>query len=163
MLLSCCLFPVGAMAQDDGGGGGGEGGDGQGGSRTASIQLQKDLAVLQGNPDAASQDCLDALKELHKTQDMVAAEEARTKDQDLEVARDVLETDFETAAQVCTPDAASLCDKSGASPTPAMAKACAALQTASHDPRGDDEDDETGGAGSGGHHRPHHGGPDDGS
>nr|WP_246379577.1 hypothetical protein [Gluconacetobacter johannae] len=150
------MLPAAAMAQDDGG-------DGQSGSRAASVQLQKDVAVLQANPDAASSACLDALKELHKTQDMVAAEESRTKDPDLEVARDVLETDFESAAQACAPDAAALCDKGGTSPAPAMAKACAALQTASRTPGGDDEDDEAGSGGGGGHHRRHHGDADDGS
>ncbi|MBB2202677.1 hypothetical protein [Gluconacetobacter tumulisoli] len=150
LFLSCCLVPVGAMAQDEGG---------EGGSRASAVLLQREVGVLQTDPNATSPSCLDALKELHKTQDLVAAEESRTKDQDLEVARDVLETDFETAGQACAPDAESLCDKAGTSPSPALAKACAVLRTAAPGSRADDEegDDE------GGRHGRHRGGSDDGN
>lgn len=107
--------PGAAPAQDDGG------------PTTANTQLQKILAVLQTNPNAASQDCLGALQDLHKTQDTLVAEESRNKDQDVEVARDVLESDFETAGQSCAPDAAAICDKADSAAPPKLVQACRIL------------------------------------
>ncbi|MBB2205782.1 hypothetical protein [Gluconacetobacter takamatsuzukensis] len=92
---------------------------------STTLELQKLVAVLQSNPNATSQDCVDALTELHKTQDMLEAEQKRTNDPDVGVARDVLETDFETAVQSCRPDATAICDKGGNDPK--LARACMAL------------------------------------
>ncbi|WP_042786543.1 hypothetical protein [Acetobacter pomorum] len=75
-----------------------------------NVQLQKELAVLHFKPEAASQACIDALKELHKTQDMLKAEEERSHDQDLAIAEDVLESDFENAIEMCAPDVQRLCE-----------------------------------------------------
>jgi len=74
-----------------------------------SAVLGKQLAILQQKPDAASEACVNALKELHTTQDQIAKEEQHSKDQDLGVARDVLESDFENATQYCGADARTLC------------------------------------------------------
>ncbi|MFT8777601.1 MAG: hypothetical protein ABF893_13255 [Gluconacetobacter liquefaciens] len=90
-----------------------------------AMQLQKVVAVLQSDPNSTSQSCVDALTELHKTQDTLEAEQKRTNDPDMAVARDVLETDFETAVESCTADATALCEKHGDAPK--VARACTAL------------------------------------
>lgn len=91
----------------------------------ANAQLQKELAVLQSNPDEASEACVSALKELHKTQAQVDAEQQRTHDQDLAVAQDVLESDFENAIEMCGPDARRMCGTQN--PSAKLAHACETL------------------------------------
>jgi hypothetical protein len=127
LFLSCCLasVTVSAMAQDD------SGGDRKTGRddivhAPPNVLLGQEIAILKTNPDATSQDCLDAVSELHKTQGTLQAEQDRGKDQDVEVAQDVLEYDIETAVQACHADAAAICDKAGGS-DPRLAKACPAL------------------------------------
>lgn len=92
----------------------------------AAIALNKVLQVLQQDPSSASDACVDALKELHKTQDIVATDEARSKDQDLAVARDVLESDYEDATQICGADARTLC-RTSSGKLPKLPPACAAI------------------------------------
>ncbi|GBQ19946.1 hypothetical protein [Tanticharoenia sakaeratensis] len=96
--------------------------------------LARDLAVLQVKPDAASQACVSALRDLHKTQDQITYEEKRTKDQDLPVARDVLDSNFEDAMQYCGTDARRLCRTEGDS-DPKFAASCGELR------RHEDDDD----------------------
>jgi len=91
-----------------------------------NLRLQKILAILQTNPDDVSQACVGALKELHKTQDQVAAEQDRNKDQDLEVARDVEESNFEDATQICGVDAQRMCEHD--KPQPKLTQACGVLR-----------------------------------
>lgn len=100
---------------------------------STTVELQKLVAVLQSDPNATSQPCVDALTELHKTQDTLEAEQKRTNDPDVGVARDVLETDFETAVQSCSPDATALCEKNGNDPK--LARACMALDQAAAPPK----------------------------
>ncbi|GBQ97404.1 hypothetical protein AA23498_2886 [Acetobacter nitrogenifigens DSM 23921 = NBRC 105050] len=90
-----------------------------------NAQLQKEVAVLQSDPDEASQACLDALKELHETQDKLSAEQERSHDQDIAVAQDVLESDFENAIEMCGPDARRMCSKHN--PSNKLAHACEML------------------------------------
>lgn len=102
-------------------------GGGDGGSAKA---LNKILAVLQLDPNAASDSCVDALNELHKTEKVVASDQGdhsnRAK-QELPVARDVLESNFDDAAEICGADARTLCRSKG--PTlPNGAATCDALR-----------------------------------
>ncbi|WP_367160845.1 hypothetical protein ABUE34_06515 [Kozakia baliensis] len=92
------LFPLTAWAQED-----------SGGSDIAGKELNKVLGVLQVQPDSASDACVEALKELHKTQKIVSDGESAGKNQDLDVARDVLESNYEDASQICGTDARTLC------------------------------------------------------
>ncbi|WP_035447710.1 hypothetical protein [Asaia prunellae] len=79
--------------------------------------LNRILAVLQTDPDSASDACVEALKELHKTQKIVANQDTDSSNQDAAVARDVLESDFEETIEVCGTDARRLCrTKSEADP-----------------------------------------------
>ncbi|MFW7269739.1 hypothetical protein ACMAUO_17585 [Gluconacetobacter sp. Hr-1-5] len=115
LFLSGILAVSPAFAQDDD----------EAASPPTAMQLQKVVAVLQSDPNSTSQSCVDALTELHKTQDTLEAEQKRTNDPDVAVARDVLETDFETAVQSCTADATALCEKH--SNDPKIARACMIL------------------------------------
>ncbi|GAA4492776.1 hypothetical protein GCM10023158_09120 [Gluconacetobacter tumulicola] len=115
LFLSGILAASPAIAQDDE----------EGAPSSTTVELQKLVAVLQSDPNATSQPCVDALTELHKTQDTLEAEQKRTNDPDVGVARDVLETDFETAVQSCSPDATALCEKNGNDPK--LTRACMAL------------------------------------
>lgn len=79
-------------------------------SKVPNEQLQKELAVLQFKPDAAGEACVDSLKELHKTQALLEEEEKHSNDQDIAVAQDVLESDFENSIEACAPDVRKLCE-----------------------------------------------------
>ncbi|MCX2560643.1 hypothetical protein OQ252_04395 [Acetobacter farinalis] len=94
-------------------------------STVPNAQLQKELAVLQYKPEAASPACIDSLKELHKTQAQLEAEQSRTDDQDLAIAQDVLESDFENSIELCSPDVRQLCETPN--PEKALAQACERL------------------------------------
>ncbi|WP_180539558.1 hypothetical protein [Acetobacter okinawensis] len=79
-------------------------------SNVNNIQLQKELAVLHFKPDAAGPACIDALKELHKTQDLLQKDEENAHNQDLTVAEDVLESDFENSIEACAADVEKMCE-----------------------------------------------------
>nr|WP_254454885.1 hypothetical protein [Acetobacter estunensis] len=76
-----------------------------------AAQLNKELDVLQVKPDEASDACISAMRELHDTQKKMPDEEdASSRDaSDLAVAHDVLESNYETAIEMCGPDARRLC------------------------------------------------------
>lgn len=74
-----------------------------------SRQLKKELAILQADPEQASESCVTALKELKETQAKIAAAEDKTTSIDLTVAKDVLESNYESAIEMCGPDARRLC------------------------------------------------------
>ncbi|MDE7547937.1 hypothetical protein PY793_08045 [Acetobacter fabarum] len=76
----------------------------------SNIQLQKELAVLHLKPDAAGPACIASLKELHKTQDLLQKDEESSRNQDLTVAEDVLESDFENSIEACAADVEKLCE-----------------------------------------------------
>ncbi|MFT8717956.1 hypothetical protein [Acetobacter sp.] len=90
-------------------------------------QLRKELAVLQSNPDEASDSCVNAMKELHATQAKIAEIEDKSTSPDMTVAKDVLESDFESAIEMCGPDARRVCS-SESHPSDKLAKACAVLK-----------------------------------
>nr|WP_242012630.1 hypothetical protein [Acetobacter lambici] len=75
-----------------------------------NVQLQKELAVLHFKPDAAGPACIESLKDLHKTQDLLQKDEENTRNQDLTVAEDVLESDFENSIEACAADVEKLCE-----------------------------------------------------
>ncbi len=91
-------------------------------SNINNIQLQKELAVLHFKPDAASPACIDSLSELHKTQDLLQKDEENTRNQDLTVAEDVLESNFETSIEACAADVEKLCGTHN--PTADLRSAC---------------------------------------
>ncbi len=92
--------------------------------------LDRALAVLRLRMTAAGKTCLNAMADVHQTEDQVAAlgkNGSGTEDKpnpSLDIARDVLGSDYDTAAAACTPDAARACQApSGA----AMIKACGSM------------------------------------
>ncbi|WP_291365843.1 hypothetical protein [Acetobacter sp. UBA5411] len=96
-------------------------------SSVANEQLRKEMIVLQSDPEQASEACITAMKELHDTQAKISAAEERSSSADLTVAKDVLESDYENAIEMCGPDARRLCT---AQDRPAkLAQACAALKS----------------------------------
>ncbi|NSL92476.1 hypothetical protein HRJ39_06370 [Acetobacter syzygii] len=96
-------------------------------SNVNNIQLQKELSVLHMKPEAAGPACIDSLKELHKTQDLLAKEQENSHDQDLTVAEDVLESDFENSIEACAGDVEKLCETHN--PQPELVKACEAIDS----------------------------------
>ncbi len=91
--------------------------------------LNRILGVLQTDPDSASDTCVEALKELHKTQKIVANQDTdSSNNQDAAVARDVLESDFEETIEVCGADARRMCRTKGDS-DPKLPALCAAAQS----------------------------------
>lgn len=87
-----------------------------------NVQLQKELAVLHLKPDAAGPACIESLKELHKTQDLLQKDEENTRNQDLTVAEDVLESDFENSIEACAADVEKLCETHN--PSTELRQAC---------------------------------------
>ena len=92
--------------------------------------LDRALAVLRLRTTAAGKTCLDTMAEVHQTEEQVAAlgkNGSGTEDKpnpSLDIARDVLGSDYDTATAACTPDAARACrTPSGA----AMLKACGSM------------------------------------
>jgi hypothetical protein len=89
-------------------------------------QLARAIAVLRLQPDAAGQSCLDALREVHKTEGQVKELQTRTRSADLGLARDVLETDYENGKEICGADAIRVC--AGPMQPARLAAACRTLQ-----------------------------------
>ncbi|MGO3517950.1 hypothetical protein [Acetobacter cibinongensis] len=112
LLVALLCVPLSAHA---------EGGD-EVRSKVPNMQLQKELAVLQFQPEAASEACIESLKELHKTQALLEEEQKHTNDQDLAIAQDVLESDFENSIEMCAPDVHKLCETQN--PDVKLVKAC---------------------------------------
>ncbi|MQR99105.1 hypothetical protein [Gluconobacter aidae] len=91
--------------------------------------INKILRVLQTNPDAASDSCINALKEMHQAQTALSKEEGvdAEHNQDIGVARDVLSSEMEDVTNMCGADARTYCRKSAAHPDPKLTAACNAL------------------------------------
>ena len=75
----------------------------------AREQLARIIAVLRLQPAAAGQSCLDALHEVHRTEDQVKALQNKANNPDLALAQDVMETDYENAKEICGADAGRVC------------------------------------------------------
>ncbi|NPD67874.1 hypothetical protein HN018_10895 [Lichenicola cladoniae] len=90
------------------------------------VQLDKVLSVLRVQTDAAGKACLSAMANVHESEQQV---KAHTNDNgahpDLDIAKDVLESDYQNGAQICGADAARAC-RTGS--TGEMAGPCKALQ-----------------------------------
>lgn len=93
----------------------------------ANILLHKELAVLHFKPEASSSACIDALKDLHTTQDVLKKEQDDNRTRDLSVAEDVLDSDVENASERCASDARALC--MAPNPSPALVHACEAIDS----------------------------------
>ncbi len=98
--------------------------DAEGGARQ---NLDRVLAVLRLRMPAAGKTCLEAMARVHQTEDQVTALSRNgpgTEDKpnpSLDIARDVLGSDYDTATAACGPDAARVCRAPAGA---AMAKAC---------------------------------------
>lgn len=91
----------------------------------ARQQLSRVIAVLRLQTEAAGQSCLDALHEVHKTEDQLKTLQSRTANSDLALAQDVLETDYESGKEICGADAARVCVDPGTNA--ALVAACKGL------------------------------------
>ncbi|WP_419729541.1 hypothetical protein [Lichenicola sp.] len=90
-------------------------------------QLDKILAVLRLHTEAASKACLSAMTEVHETEKQVAAHQNDAANHtDLDIAHDVLESDYQNSSQICGADAARVCRNGATGP---LAAPCAAIQT----------------------------------
>ncbi len=88
-------------------------------------QLARVIAVLRLQPSTAGQSCLDALHEVHQTEDQVKVLQNKTNNPDLALAQDVLETDYENAKEICGADAGRVC--AGPGQVSGVAATCRAL------------------------------------
>ena len=92
--------------------------------------LDRALAVLRLRMTAASKTCLTAMAEVHQTENQVTAlsrNGAGTEDKpnpSLDIARDVLGSDYDTATAACMPDAVRACQAPAGA---AMVKACGSV------------------------------------
>ena len=75
----------------------------------AGVQLTRVIAVLRLQPDAAGPSCLDALREVHKTEDQVKLLQGPSHSQELPLAQDVLDTEYENGYEICGADANRVC------------------------------------------------------
>ncbi|MFT8522117.1 hypothetical protein [Gluconobacter oxydans] len=91
--------------------------------------INKILRVLQTNPDAASDSCINALKEMHQAQTALSKEEGIDPEhnQDIGVARDVLSSEMEDVTNMCGADARTYCRTATSHPDPKLTAACNAL------------------------------------
>lgn len=93
----------------------------------ARTQLDKVLAVLRVRPDAAGKACLDAMHDVHTTEQQVKDHQNDSgAHSDLDIARDVLDSDYQTSTQICGADAAHACR---GHVTASLTALCAALHT----------------------------------
>ena len=97
---------------------------------TASHErLDRVLAVLRVQQAAASRACLDAMSQVHATEQQVKDHENDTGSHpDLDIAHDVLDSDFQNSAVICGADADRVCREAHDA---SLAKPCGALH---HDP-----------------------------
>ena len=88
-------------------------------------QLDKVLAVLRVRTQAASKPCLNAMSQVHATEQQVKEHENDTGGHpELDIAHDVLESDYQNSSQICGADADRVCRESYG---PDVAKACSGL------------------------------------
>lgn len=114
LVTTVMLDAAGAWAQDE----------------TASHErLDRVLAVLRVQQTAASKACLDAMSQVHATEQQVKDHENDIGSHpDLDIAHDVLDSDFQNGAVICGADAERACREAHDA---SLAKPCNALH---HDP-----------------------------
>ena len=95
LAVAMAFGAVGAQAQDE----------------TASHErLDRVLAVLRVRQAAASRACLNAMSQVHATEQQVKDHENDTGSHpDLDIAHDVLDSDFQNSAVICGADADRVC------------------------------------------------------
>ena len=76
----------------------------------AETHIQHILSILREQPGEASPACLDALKEMHSTEEALQVATSHQKTSDIDLANDVLETDYQNVTQVCGVDATRVCN-----------------------------------------------------
>ena len=96
----------------------------------AREQLARIIAVLRLQPAAAGQSCLDALHEVHLTEDQVKALQNKANNPDVALAQDVMETDYENAKEICGADAGRVC--TGPTAVAGLTAACRVLGQGGH-------------------------------
>jgi hypothetical protein len=88
-------------------------------------QLDKILAVLRVRTQAASKACLTAMTQVHETEQQVKNHENDSGNHsDLDIARDVLDSDYQNSSQLCGVDADRACRES---PGADVSRLCLAL------------------------------------
>ncbi|WP_428393548.1 hypothetical protein [Lichenicoccus sp.] len=92
----------------------------------ARQQLNRVISVLKLQPAAAGATCLQALTDMHTTEDQVKQLRTRAKDPDLALALDVLESDYENAHELCGADARRVC--SGSEQAADLSSACSRMR-----------------------------------
>jgi hypothetical protein len=115
-ILCACLVPTIALAQQQDG-------------ASSRDKLDRVLAVLRDRNAAASKPCLDAMTKVHQTEDQVSdlaksAGDSGRHDDNADIAKDVLDSDYETAQGICQPDAVRACATAA---TAVEQRDCAAL------------------------------------
>ena len=119
-LTLLCALPTISWADDD---------DQQPTPRDNSVNilLRKELAVLRLSSKTTSTPCVNALKKLHTTQNLLKENEDDYQNPDLAVVEDVLESDFEVASERCAVDVRAICQDHKSSKE--ILKACAKIDT----------------------------------
>lgn len=88
-------------------------------------QLDKILAVLRVRTQAASKACLTAMTQVHETEQQVKNHENDSGNHpDLDIARDVLDSDYQNSSQLCGADADRACREN---PGADVSRLCLAL------------------------------------
>ncbi len=96
----------------------------------ARERLARIIDVLRLQPAAAGQSCLDALHEVHQTEDQVKLLQNKANNPDLALAQDVMETDYENGKEICGADANRVC--AGPKVLSGLKAACGALGQDGH-------------------------------
>ena len=102
----------------------------QEGSAIEHERLDHVLTVLRLRTAAAGKACLDAMAQVHQTEDQVGqltrngTSDSSKPNPNLDIARDVLGSDYDTATAACVPDAGRVCQSATGT---AMTRACAAM------------------------------------
>ena len=114
LVVTMAFGAVGAQAQDE---------------SASHERLDHVLAVLRVQQAAASRACLDAMSQVHATEQQVKDHENDTGSHpDLDIAHDVLDSDFQNSAVICGADADRICREAHDA---SLIKPCGALH---HDP-----------------------------
>ncbi len=87
----------------------------------AKRKLDAALGVLRIHQDAAGKSCLEAMTRVHQTEDQVAGVTRQSAsgdhaDTNADIARDVLDSDYENAESACAPDAQKACQAGAQEP-----------------------------------------------
>lgn len=96
------------------------------------------LAVLRVSPNSAGQLCLKNLHEMHKVQKQLDVEETAQRSVDIDLVRDVLESDMESVVSSCGKDARAACEDGVAGQNARLGKICSQLSSLDSNEQSDD-------------------------